>query len=379
VNRASSTSEKAATQRTRPGTPRIQLNSREYADLVLLGCGAYSPLTGYLVGEDYHAVVESMHLVNGVLWPLPICLSISEEQARTIDIGDDIPLVGPETEEIVGTIRVEDVYVYDRRVEAVHVFGTEESGHPGVAALYQQQPVYVGGQVTVLDARGDFARFSEFALPSETRAAFRERDWKTVVAFQTRNPMHRSHEYLTKVALEICDGLLIHPTVGKLKDGDLPADVRMRCYRALVDHYYPKERVLFAVYPLEMRYAGPREAILHAIVRQNFGCTHIIIGRDHAGVGKYYDPFAAHAIFDALGDDELCIEPLRMDWTFWCQKCEAVASFKTCPHSNNDRLLISGTALRQMLAAGERPPEAFSRPEVLDILIDYYRERKQQG
>jgi sulfate adenylyltransferase len=227
--------------------------------------------------------------------------------------------------------------------------------------------------VTTFSDRGDFERFSEFALPTETRAEFAARGWESIVAFQTRNPMHRSHEYLTKVALEICDGLLIHPTIGRLKEGDLPGDVRLKCYRMLIEKYYPKSRTLLAVYPLEMRYAGPREAILHAIIRQNFGCTHIIIGRDHAGVGRYYEPFAAHGVFDGLAEGDLRIKPLKMDWTFWCRTCDAVTSYKTCPHSDDDRLLISGTALREMLASGERPPVHYSRPEIVDILVEYYR------
>jgi len=354
---------------------QLVLTSRECADLAMLGCGAFSPLTGFMTRDDYQSVVESMRLSSGVLWPLPVCLAVSEAQARSMKVGEDVALVGPNAKDIMGMLCVKDIYPYDPRKEASCVYSTNDEAHPGVAALQSQKAMYVGGTVTTFSERGDFARFPEFSVPKETRDEFASRGWKTIVAFQTRNPMHRSHEYLTKVALEICDGLLVHPTVGQLKKGDLPADLRLQCYRALIDNYYPRDRVLLSVYPLEMRYAGPREALLHAIIRQNFGCTHIIIGRDHAGVGSYYDPFAAHAIFDELEQDDLRIKPLKMDWTFWCRKCGGVASFKTCPHSKEDRLLISGTALRQMLSEGERPPEPYSRPEVLDILMDFYRDR----
>ncbi|MBM3295818.1 MAG: sulfate adenylyltransferase, partial [Candidatus Aminicenantes bacterium] len=265
------------------------------------------------------------------------------------------------------------------RREAELVFGTADPQHPGVDKLARQGDVYLGGPVEVFH-EGAYARtFPEFARPSETRAIFADKGWSTIAAFQTRNPIHRSHEHLTKLALEICDGLFIHPVVGKLKPGDIPAGVRMKCYRVLLDLYYPKDRVIFKVYPLEMRYAGPREALLHAIIRQNFGCTHIIIGRDHAGVGRFYGPFDAHRIFDAIQPGDLRIRPIKLDTAFWCYKCEAMASPRTCPHTEKDHLSISGTELRDRLSTGVIPPTEFSRQEVLQILRTYYRNRKGRG
>ena len=351
----------------------VRLNSKEVSDLIMLAIGAFSPLQGFMVEADYHRVVKEMRLGNGLLWPIPVTLSVSKEQAEEIKKGDKIALLNSENNEIMASMLVEEKYSYDKRLEARRVFGTDDPNHPGVKSIYEQGEVYLGGQVEVF-SEGDYAdRFPEFARPAETRAIFAEKGWKTIAAFQTRNPMHRSHEYLTKIALEVCDGLLIHPIVGKLKPGDIPAEVRIDCYRTLLENYYPEDRVVLKVYPMEMRYAGPREAILHAIIRQNFGCTHLIVGRDHAGVGGYYEPFDAQYIFDELRPDDLYIQPLKLDSTFWCNRCGSMASPKTCPHSNKDHLAISGTKLREMLARGKRPPEQFSRTEVLDILMKYYQ------
>jgi len=353
--------------------PQIVLNSRELSDLIMLAMGAFSPLKGFMGQKDYQRVVKEMRLRSGLLWPIPITLPVSKEEADRIKEGDIVALVNSSDAEVMASMLIEEKYSYDKRAEAIGVFGSDDPNHPGIKSLYEQGEVYLGGQVKVF-GEGDYPqKFPEFARPSETRALFAEKGWKTIVAFQTRNPMHRSHEYLTKIALEVCDGLLIHPIVGRLKTGDIPAEVRMECYRVLIDKYYPKGRVVLRVYPMEMRYAGPREAILHAIIRQNFGCSHLIVGRDHAGVGSYYGPFDAQRIFDQLRPGDLQIQPLKLDWAFWCNKCGSMASPKTCPHNGEDHLIISGTKLREMLAKGERPPEQFSRKEVIDILVEYYQ------
>jgi len=355
--------------------PQVRLSSREVSDLIMLAMGAFSPLEGFIGSEDYKGVIADMRLKSGLLWPIPITLSASGEEADKIKEGQRITLLGSDNSEIMASMLVEEKYSYDKHREALQVFGTEDADHPGVRSVYQQGEVYLGGPVKVF-SEGDYPeRFAQFARPGETRAIFNDKGWTTIAAFQTRNPLHRSHEYLTKIALEVCDGLLIHPIVGRLKAGDIPAEVRMECYKVLLDNYYPKDRVVLKVYPMEMRYGGPREAILHAIIRQNFGCSHLIIGRDHAGVGNYYGTFDAQRIFDRLSPGDLQIQPLKMDWAFWCNKCSSMASVKTCPHADEDHLLISGTKLREMLAKGERPPEQFSRKEVVDILVKYYQSK----
>ena len=353
--------------------PRILLNSKEVSDLTMLGIGAFSPLRGFMTKEDYHRVVREMRLMDDLLWPIPITLSASKEEAGNIREGNRIALVNSENNEILGSMVVEGKYLYNKKLEASQVFGTDDERHPGVKKIYEQGEIYLGGLVKVFSEGGYPQRFAEYARPAETRAIFEDKGWTTIAAFQTRNPLHRSHEYLTKIALEVCDGLFIHPIVGNLKVGDIPAEVRMECYRVLLKNYYPEERVVLKVYPLEMRYAGPREAMLHAIIRQNFGCSHLIVGRDHAGVGSYYGPFDAQRIFDKLSPDDLHIQSLKLDSTFWCQRCVSMASAKTCPHAERDHLEISGTKLREMLARGERPPEEFSRKEVIDILVKYYQ------
>lgn len=352
--------------------PQVRLNSRESTDLIMLAMGAFSPLEGFLGREDYERVVADMRLKNGLLWPIPITLAVSTEEADRIKEDQNIALLDADSDEIMASMLVEEKYSYDKHREALQVFGTDEPKHPGVEKIYQQGEVYLGGPVKVF-SEGDYPeRFPEFARPAETRAIFADKGWTTIAAFQTRNPMHRSHEYLTKIALEVCDGLFIHPTVGELKAGDVPSEVRIKCYRVLLDNYYPKDKVIFKVYPMEMRYAGPREALLHAIIRQNFGCSHLIVGRDHAGVGNYYGPYDAQKIFDELNPGDLHIQPLKLDTTFWCYKCGSMASAKACPHPEADHLLISGTKLREMLIKGERPPEQFSRKEVIEILLEYY-------
>ena len=348
------------------------MSSKELSDLIMLATGAFSPLDGFMRQVDYESVCKDMHFANGILWPIPITLAVSSDTANGIALGSEVALTDPETDEIMGSMLVEEKYPYDKIREAKAVFGTDDGKHPGVAKVVAQGDVYLGGPVKAF-SEGEYPKqYPEFARPAETRTLFEQKGWKTVAAFQTRNPIHRSHEYLTKIAMEVCDGVFIHPIVGKLKPGDIPADVRMDCYRVLLDRYYAKEKVVMKVYPMEMRYGGPREAILHAIIRQNFGCSHLIVGRDHAGVGNYYGPFDAQDIFDTLAPEDLHIQPLKMDWTFWCYACESMASARTCPHPKEDHLMISGTKLRQMLAEGEKVPVEYSRPEVIEILKAYY-------
>ncbi len=354
--------------------PEVRISSRETSDLIMLASGAFSPLLGFMTRLDYDGVVEDMRLADGTLWPMPITCAAPTDQAAALRLGSEVALVDDETDELMGILRVDEKYAYDKKREARLVFRTEDEKHPGVAKLYAQPDTLLGGPVRVLSEGPYPALYGEaYARPAETRALFAAKGWTTVAAFQTRNPIHRSHEYCTKIALELCDGVLIHPLVGKLKSDDIPADVRMKCYEALLDGYYPKDRVALKVYPMEMRYGGPREAVLHSVFRQNYGCSHIIIGRDHAGVGSYYGPFDAQKIFEGIPAGALQIKTLNIDWTFWCFKCGGMASTKTCPHPPADRLMISGTKLREMLAAGQMPSVEFSRPEVLQILMDYYK------
>jgi len=354
--------------------PVVRLTSRETSDLIMMATGAFSPLEGFMGKEDYEGVVDDMHMADGTLWPVPITLSASEEQARTLPINSEVALVDDESGELMGQMKVVEKYSYDKSQEAKNVFRTQDEAHPGVAKLLAQEEILLAGPVKAF-SEGPYPRLygSHYGRPEDTRRIFEERGWKTVAAFQTRNPIHRSHEYCTKIALEVSDGLLIHPLVGKLKEDDIPAEVRMKCYQVLMENYYPRDRVVLKVYPMEMRYGGPREAILHAIFRQNYGCSHLIVGRDHAGVGSYYGPFDAQTIFDEINEGELHLKPLKIDWTFWCCKCDGMASMKTCPHQKDDRVLISGTQLRKLLAEGKMPPKEFSRPEVIQILMDYYK------
>ncbi len=357
--------------------PQVRLTSRETSDLIMMAIGAFSPLEGFMGQEDYTGVVENMHLADGTLWPIPITVSVTKEQAGSHEIGSEVALLDDESGELMGTMKVSEKFTYDKVNEAKKVFRTDDEAHPGVAKVYAQNEILLGGPVKAFSEGPYPEQFGDYyARPAETRRIFTDLGWRTVAAFQTRNPIHRSHEYCTKIALEVSDGILIHPLVGKLKADDIPADVRMKCYEVLMDNYYPKDRVVLKVYPMEMRYGGPREAILHAIFRQNYGCSHLIVGRDHAGVGSYYGPFDAQEIFNEIDEDELHLKPLKIDWTFWCNKCDGMASMKTCPHSKEDRVLISGTQLRKMLSEGQMPPKEFSRPEVVQILMDYYKNLK---
>jgi sulfate adenylyltransferase len=357
---------------------QIKINSREVSDLIMLGMGAFSPLKGFMVKEDYEGVLKEMHCKDGIFWPVPITLAVTNKHADSLKEGQEVALVDETTGAIMGIMAIEEKFAYSKELEAKSIFQTTDTNHPGVNKLYEQGDILIGGPVTVL-SEGEYpSRFPiYYARPEEVRKIFEERGWRQIAAFQVRNPIHRSHEYCTKIALEISDGLFIHPLVGALKADDIPAEVRIRCYEVLLENYYPKDNVLLRVYPMEMRYAGPKEALLHAIIRQNFGCSHLIVGRDHAGVGNYYGPFDAQKIFDTLQPNDLEIKPLNIDWTFYCYKCEGMASLKTCPHSTEDRCLISGTELRRMLSMGEMPPPEFSRPEVLQILIEYYKGLKK--
>jgi sulfate adenylyltransferase len=357
--------------------PKIRLSSRETSDLIMMATGAFSPLNGFMGKDDYENVVENMQLSNGILWPIPITLSVTKKQAESLPLESEAALVDDESDEIMGIMTIQEKFIYNKKNESRKVFLTEDEAHPGVAKVYTQKEILLGGPLKAL-SEGPYPKIygKHYGRPKDTRKIFKKRGWSTVAAFQTRNPIHRSHEYCTKIALEVSDGILIHPLVGKLKAGDIPADIRMKCYEILLQKYYPKDRVVLKVYPMEMRYGGPREALLHAIFRQNYGCSHLIIGRDHAGVGDYYGPFDAQKIFAEIENDALYIKPLNIDWTFWCHKCDGMASMKTCPHSKEDRVLISGTKVRELLANGEMPPKEFSRPEVAEILVDYYKNQK---
>jgi sulfate adenylyltransferase len=345
---------------------KVTLTSRELSDLDMIACGALSPLEGFMKRDDYLSVVEDMRLAGGLPWALPVCLAVDEAPQ-----GDVVALANG-AGDVIATLEVQEVYDYDRQVEAERCFRTTDDAHPGVARLYQQKPRYLAGQVTVFQ-RPEPA-YPDLAFdPADTRFAFAKRGWKRVVGFQTRNPIHRAHEYLTKVALETVDGLLIHPLVGDTKSDDVPVATRVECYRVLVDGYYPHDRVLVAAFPAAMRYAGPREAIWHAICRKNYGCSHFIVGRDHAGVGDYYGTYDAQLIFDDFEPHELDIEPMFFEHSFWCRTCGSMASAKTCPHHPSEHVFLSGTKVREMLAAGELPPQEFTRPEVANVLIEAYR------
>ncbi len=352
-----------------PSLPKITLNSREMSDLDMIVCGALSPLEGFMGQKDYEGVVQNMRMANGTAWSIPINLAVSEEVANGYQIGQEIALMAPEGTPLA-VLTLDEKYKPNKEIEAEKVYKTKETAHPGVAAVYAQGDVYLAGKVSGLN-RVHYDNFLQYRKdPAELRKIFEEKKWRRVVGFQTRNPIHRAHEYLTKAALEICDGLLIHPLVGDTKGDDIPADVRMKCYEVLMESYYPQDRVLLAVNPAAMRYAGPREAIFHALIRKNYGCTHFIVGRDHAGVGNYYGTFDAHYIFDEFKPEEIGITPLFFDHTFFCKKCEEMASNKTCPHKPEDRVTLSGTKVRELLSQGELPPPEFSRPEVARILIE---------
>ena len=353
--------------------PKVPVSSREKGDLLMLGIGGFTPLSGFMTHADWKGVCDDYQLADGLFWPIPITLSASKLIADGLRSGTDVALTDSESGEILATMRVTEKYAIDKAHECKSVFKTTDAEHPGVKMVMEQGEINLSGPVKVLSQGGLPEKYGAlYMTPAQTRAAFEAAGWSTVAAFQTRNPMHRSHEYLAKVAIEVCDGVLVHSLLGNLKPGDIPADVRTQTIAVLVEKYFAKNTVLQSGYPLDMRYAGPREALLHALFRQNYGCSHQIVGRDHAGVGSYYGPFDAHHIFDEIPEDALETRPLKIDWTFWCYACGGMASARTCPHDEKARLQVSGTKLRKWLSEGDAVPAEFSRPEVLKILREYY-------
>ena len=367
--------ETLAAERARAQTLRgLRVSSREKGDLVMLGIGGFTPLDGFMSHADWEGVCRDYRTGAGVFWPIPITFSVDSETAKSISLNSEIALVDPDDGTSLATMKVGEKYPIDKAHECKSVFRTNDDAHPGVGMVMQQPAINLAGPVKVLSDGGFKAKYGAlFMTPAETRAEFERLGWSRVAAFQTRNPMHRSHEYLAKVAIEVCDGVLVHSLLGNLKPGDIPAEVRTRAIATLVEKYFRPGTVIQAGYPLDMRYAGPREALLHALFRQNYGCSHLIVGRDHAGVGSYYGPFDAHRIFDEIPADALVTRPLKLEVTFWCYKCGGMASGRTCPHEDADRLQVSGTQLRKWLSEGSPVPAEFSRPEVLDILREYYK------
>jgi len=376
VNRVVDPDNAARLARQAEDLPRITLSPKQSCDLEMIGIGAFSPLTGFMGDDDCQSVCSRMQLASGDVWPIPILLSVDRDQ--TPGLNQKVALYAPNGV-LQGVMTVTEEFAHDTKTEIASVFGprADDGNHPGAEQVRAEGDLCLGGPVDVVkvcvDPEGPEAFLDHRLTPHQTRQEFARRGWRTVVAFQTRNPIHRAHEYLCKCALEICDGLLIHPLVGQTKAGDIPADVRMDCYNVLIENYFVKERTCLSVMPAAMRYAGPREAILHAIIRKNYGCTHFIVGRDHAGVGDYYGTYDAQNIFDDLDMDNLRIEPLRFEHAAWCKTCESMTSSKTCPHAGDQKIFLSGTKVRQMLSEGQRPPAEFSRPEVADVLIRWAR------
>src|SRR6266498_5289929 len=371
VNREVSGSECARLIESAADMPALRLGAREISDLEMIATGAYSPLEGFLDRSDYSAVCSDMRLANGVAWPIPVTLPLTDEQAGIIRQFEDVALY--QEGHLLGILHLADKYRYNKVREAELVYRTMDQAHPGVSRLYNQGAWLLGGKISLVN-RPINPGFKEYRRdPSATRALFQERGWRRVVGFQTRNPVHRAHEYIQKCALEIADGLLLHPLVGETKADDVPADVRMQSYEAILAGYYPASRTILSIMPAAMRYAGPREAVFHALIRKNYGCSHFIVGRDHAGVGHYYGTYDAHNIFDEFEPQELAITPLFFDHTFYCRACAGMASTKTCPHDSKEHVTLSGTRVRELLGAGELPPVEFSRPEVARVLIESYR------
>jgi sulfate adenylyltransferase len=352
---------------------KIPLDSRAVSDVFMLAMGAYTPLDGFMGHDDWRGSCIAMKMANGLFWPIPITLPVKKDLADGIRAEEEVALVDGESGDILAIMQVREKYSIDKQFEAEHVYRTTDPKHPGVAKVLAQGEVNFAGRVMVL-GEGEYpTKYPDLYIrPAEARAMFLQKGWSNVAAFQTRNPMHRSHEYLVKIAVEVMDGVFIHQVLGKLKEGDIPAEVRTRAIQAMIDNYFRPGTVIQAGYPIEMRYAGPREALLHALIRQNFGCSHLIIGRDHAGVGSYYGPFDAHHIFDQLWPGALLCKPLKIDVTFYCRKCYGMATAKTCPHDAKDRISISGTQQREMLSSNVAIPPEFSRPEVVAILREYY-------
>ena len=372
--------ERAAERRRAEKLRKIPLDSRAVSDVFMLAMGAYTPLDGFMGHDDWRGACQDMKLGNGLFWPIPITLPVDKELGDSIRAEEEVALVDGESDEILGVLDVREKYSIDKRFEAEHVYRTTDPKHPGVAKVLAQGDVNLAGPVRVL-SEGEYpVKYPKLYIrPAEARAMFLERGWSKVAAFQTRNPMHRSHEYLVKIAIEVSDGVFIHQVLGKLKEGDIPAEVRTRAIQAMIDNYFRPGTVIQAGYPIEMRYAGPREALLHALIRQNFGCSHLIVGRDHAGVGSYYGPFDSQHIFDQLWPGALQTRPLKIDVTFYCRKCYGMATAKTCPHDPKEHISISGTQQREMLSTGADIPPEFSRPEVVAILREYYASLRSGG
>jgi sulfate adenylyltransferase len=355
--------------------PRLSVSSRERGDIVMLGIGGFTPLDGFMSKADWEGVCDDMRTASGLFWPIPITLSAQPAAADPIAIGQEVALIDPDSGEPLATMRVTEKYRVDKAHECERVFRTTDIAHPGVKMVMDQPEVNLAGPIKVLSMGGFPEKYGDmFMTPAQTRALFSSLGWSRIAAFQTRNPMHRSHEYLAKVAIEVCDGVLVHSLLGALKPGDIPADVRTRAIAVLAKNYFVPSTIVQAGYPLDMRYAGPREALLHAVFRQNYGCSHLIVGRDHAGVGSYYGPFDAHHIFDEIPEGALETRALKIDVSFWCYKCDGMASGRTCPHGDADRLQVSGTQFRKSLSEGAEVPPEFSRPEVVEILRAYYAE-----
>ena len=371
VDRIVSGDEAESLAETAKSLPQVALGMRPLSDLEMIAVGAFSPLTGFMTSGDYKAVVKDMRLAGGPVWSLPVTLSASRSDAKAHE-GKQIALTD-EAGTALAVMDVEEAFEYDKQEEARLVYRTDEEAHPGVAAVYAQDDMLIGGPIRVFRRQQHNELLQHRRDPKETRAAFAEKGWKTIVGFQTRNPVHRAHEYIQKCALETVDALLLHPLVGATKDDDIPASVRMACYEALLAGYYPPNRVLLSVFPAAMRYAGPREAIFHAMVRKNYGCSHFIVGRDHAGVGSYYGTYDAQHIFSEFTRNELGITPMFFENSFFCRACGSMGAAKTCPHADDDHVSLSGTRVRQMLAEGQMPPVEFSRPEVARILIEASR------
>jgi sulfate adenylyltransferase len=359
---------------------KVPLDSRAVSDVFMLAMGAYTPLDGFMSRDDWRGSCLEMKLAGGIFWPIPITLPVERDLADGIHAGEEVALVDAQTRDVLGVMHVHEKYSIDKQLEAKHVYRTADPKHPGVAKVLSQGEVNVAGRVAVLNEGEYPVKYANLYIrPAESRAMFLEKGWSHVAAFQTRNPMHRSHEHLVKIAVEVSDGVFIHQVLGKLKAGDIPAEVRTRAIQAMIDNYFRPGTVIQAGYPIEMRYAGPREALLHALIRQNFGCSHLIVGRDHAGVGDYYGPFDAHHAFDELWDGALHTKPLKIDVTFYCRKCYGMATAKTCPHDPQHHISVSGTQQREMLSTDAEIPPEFSRPEVVAILKEYYASLRSSG
>ncbi|MCC0175691.1 sulfate adenylyltransferase [Waterburya agarophytonicola K14] len=367
INRLATAEEKKDFLAKADSLPKVKLDKRATSDLVMIAIGGFSPIRGFMGKDDYIGVVEKMRLANGLPWSVPVTLSVTEEEAEPLTVGSLVRLDNPDGK-FIGVLELTEKYTYDKKHEAINVYRTEEDAHPGVKVVYEQGAVNLAGPVWLLD-REDHPQFPKYQIdPAASRALFQERGWKTVVGFQTRNPIHRAHEYIIKCALEIVDGLFLHPLVGATKSDDIPADVRMRCYEIMMENYFPQDRVILAINPSAMRYAGPREAIFHALIRKNYGCTHFIVGRDHAGVGDYYGTYDAQEIFGEFTAEEMGITPLKFEHAFYCTRTEQMATAKTSPADKDERIHLSGTKVRAMLREGKTPPPQFSRPKVAEEL-----------